>query len=679
MPAAVDARGPQAGRSAGTIAEDTHTRAAALDGMRAVAVLAVLAFHAGLPWAKGGLLGVDIFFVLSGFLITSLLVREHQERGTVRLKAFWGRRARRLFPALFLLLLGIALFAHLYAGQLDLGRVRADALSTLLFVANWHFIASSQGYFAHAAAPSPLLHMWSLGVEEQYYLVWPLVGLLVLGRFGRRALAWVAGIGAAASALAMGTMYASGVSLDRLYYGTDTRAQTLLVGSCLGALASVTTSRILPPGVAGRRSVRRAVGAVGLVGAVFVLWSCATLNGQEPFLYEGGFLLVALAVAAVIAAVVTLPRSVMSRVCGLRGLVYVGRISYGLYLYHWPLFLAIDHAHTGLGGTPLLALRMAVTFGVSVASFELWERPIRERRLLRGWRAPAGAVTAGALATAAVLSTTVAAAASTSAPTANGPAGTAARPPFTATHPVVSLATGDSLALTLNLGLGWQSERWGVRFVTGSGSGAGVQLGCDLDPNSTVIVGGAVSQAAQGCVDWPQKWARLVQVYDPDVVTVLLGRWEVSDRLYRGHWTHVGNPDFDAHLFAELGRAVRILSARGAEVVLFTMPFVDPSTEAANGVPFPENSPGRVDAYNSLLRKVAAAHKGVASIVDVNRLLDPDGHYTPTVAGVTVRSTDGIHISIAGGMFLRPRVLPTLADLGLTHDESRSRARPKPG
>ena len=381
--------------------------------------------------------------------------------------------------------------------------------------------------------------------------------------------------------------------------------------------------------------------------------------------------------AAVIVAVVTLPRSAMTRVCSVRGLVYVGRISYGLYLYHWPLFLAIDHAHTGLSGTPLLAVRLAATFGVSVASFELWERPIRERRLLRGWKAPAAAVSAGAVATAAVLFTTVPAAASTSVVAAK--AAVAARPSFTAAHPEVALATGDSIALTLNLGLGWQSQRWGLRFVTGSGSGAGVQLGCDLDPDSTVIVGGMVSKAAQGCVDWRQKWARLVQAYDPDVVTVLLGRWEISDRLYQGHWTHVGNADFDAHLSAELGQAVRILSARGAKVVLFTMPYVDPATEAANGVPFPENSPSRVNAYNALLRKVAVAHRGVASVVDLNRLLDPGGRYTSTIDGVTVRSTDGIHISIAGGLFVQRGILPTLARLGLAHDEARSRALPKPG
>jgi lysophospholipase L1-like esterase len=399
------------------------------------------------------------------------------------------------------------------------------------------------------------------------------------------------------------------------------------------------------------------------------------LNGESPFLYQGGFLLVALAVASVIITVVAWPGSSMGRLCSLRGLAYVGRISYGVYLYHWPLFLAIDHAHTGLGGTLLLTVRLAVTLGVSVISFELWERPILERRLLRGWKSPAAAVTAGALATGAVFASTVPAAAATSVAVATN-AGAPTRPAFTATHPVVVLATGDSIALTLNEGLGWQSERWGVHYVTGDGSGAGVQLGCDLDPDSTVIVGGLVSRAAQGCVDWRQKWARLVQLYNPDVVSVLLGRWEISDRLYQGHWTHIGNADFDAHLKTELGQVVRILSARGAKVVFFTMPYLDPSTEAANGSTFPEDLPSRVNAYNTLLRDVAAAHHAVASVVDVNRLLDPHGHYAASIGGISVRSTDGIHISIAGGLWLRPSVLPVLAHLGLTHDEHRLGATP---
>ncbi|HTT87637.1 MAG TPA: acyltransferase, partial [Acidimicrobiales bacterium] len=218
------------------IGSDTEVRLPFLDGIRAAAVVVVLLYHAGVPGVGGGLLGVDVFFVLSGFLITSLLCAEHATSGGLRLRRFWARRARRLLPALFILLLGVAAYARVFSGSVDGAAIRADALATLLYVANWHFIASSQGYFAQASA-SPLLHAWSLAVEEQYYLVWPLVAVLVLRRGGRRALGWVAGVGAAASASLMAVLYVVGVSTDRLYYGTDTRAQALLVGSLLGAAA----------------------------------------------------------------------------------------------------------------------------------------------------------------------------------------------------------------------------------------------------------------------------------------------------------------------------------------------------------------------------------------------------------------------------------------------------------
>jgi peptidoglycan/LPS O-acetylase OafA/YrhL len=155
-------------------------RFSALDGIRALAVLAVLFYHAGISWLGGGLLGVDVFFVLSGFLITSLLCRELARSSTIRLGRFWAQRARRLLPALLILILGVALYCALFRNTIDVGAIRGDALSTLFYVANWHFILSDQGYFVQSAAPSPLLHTWSLAVEEQFYLVWPLVALFVL-------------------------------------------------------------------------------------------------------------------------------------------------------------------------------------------------------------------------------------------------------------------------------------------------------------------------------------------------------------------------------------------------------------------------------------------------------------------------------------------------------------------
>ena len=264
-----------------------------LDGIRAFAVMAVLLYHGGVTAVSGGLLGVDVFFVLSGFLITTLLCGEFGSRAAIGLGRFWARRARRLVPALVILLLGVAAYAHVYSGSLDLATLRGDALSTLAYVANWHFLASSQGYFAQAAAPSPLLHTWSLAVEEQYYLIWPVVALIVLRTGGRRALAWTAGIGALGSALLMASLYLAGASTSRLYYGTDTRAQALLVGSLLGALASEPDLRIVGRDWAATRSGRIGGAMSGSAGAGVLVWAWSALDGQDRLLYLGGFLLVA--------------------------------------------------------------------------------------------------------------------------------------------------------------------------------------------------------------------------------------------------------------------------------------------------------------------------------------------------------------------------------------------------
>ena len=270
-------------------------RFAALDGMRAFAVMAVMLFHFGVSWVGGGLLGVDVFFVLSGFLITTLLCRELSRTTTIRLGRFWAQRARRLLPALFVLILGVAAYAFAFSNTIDVSGVRSDAIATLLYVANWHFIFSGQGYFAQAAAPSPLLHTWSLAVEEQYYLIWPLIALFVVRRWGMAKLAVTAGVGALASAALMLSMFVAGFSIDRIYYGTDTRAQALLVGSFLGAIGSHAGEHFtIVPARWTRIKHSGLVWALpGVVGALFLVWAWHALNGQNSFLYHGGFLLVA--------------------------------------------------------------------------------------------------------------------------------------------------------------------------------------------------------------------------------------------------------------------------------------------------------------------------------------------------------------------------------------------------
>jgi peptidoglycan/LPS O-acetylase OafA/YrhL len=641
-------------------------RFSALDGIRALAVLAVLGYHAGVSWMGGGLLGVDVFFVLSGFLITSLLCRELTRSSTIRLGNFWAQRARRLLPALIILLLGVAVYAYVLRDSIDVTAVRGDALSTLLYVANWHFILSDQGYFIQAAAPSPLLHTWSLAVEEQYYLIWPLVALFVVRRWGVRALAVTAATGAIASAGLMFALYEAGFSVDRLYYGTDTRAQALLVGAFLGAVGSHLGDgfSIVPTRWTSTHRRRWIWTTLGVAGAVYLAWAWHALDGVDPFLYRGGFLAVAVAAGLVILGCVTVPSSLLTRLLSLRPLVFVGRISYGLYLYHWPLFLAIDHAHTGLGGGWLLGARLAAAFAAATISFLFLEEPIRTGRIFRG-RTGLGMAASASLVTALVVlvATVVPATEAVALPAGGGLPSTERRLLVSAgafsSHPIRFFLLGDSVALTLGIGLYQHSvTRYGVDLLVGGA------LGCDLD-RVEVRLAGTVGPPVPGCENWRSQWKKKVARLHPDVVGLLIGRWEVSDHLYQGHWVHVGEPAWDRHLLAELNQAVDIFSAHGARVVLFTMPYVDPSTEAANGTPFPENDPSRVRAFNRLLAAVAASRKNVVTLIDLNKMIDPNGHYQAVIDGVTVRNSDGIHLTKVGGEWLQPSILPTIAALGL--------------
>jgi peptidoglycan/LPS O-acetylase OafA/YrhL len=636
-----------------------------LDGVRALAVAGVLAYHAGVGWSGGGLLGVDVFFVLSGYLITTLLVGEQEGTGRVSLRRFWGRRARRLLPALFLALAGVAVYGRFLPGVDSLHQLRGDALATLGYFANWHYVLAGQSYFAHYGAPSPLLHTWSLAVEEQFYVIWPIVAVLALRRGGKRGLAVVAGTGVLASAGLTAGLFVTGAGVSRLYYGTDVRAQELMVG-CLLAVALPALARR----VDGRSRVpRRVVLAAGLAGAGFLGWALHAVSGDGPFLYEGGFLAVATATAALVALVALLPRSAPARVLSLPPVRYVGRISYGLYLYHWPIFLALDHAHTGLAGLSLLAVRLGSTALVSVASFHLIEEPIRSGRILGGRPAWLAAPATGLVAAGSLLAATTAPAAASVAsapPSARvllGAAPRSAAPPA-GTPTVRVLMLGDSLGWTFANGLEVGSEGWGVSIDNQA------QLGCDLDPLSAVVIMGQSTNAAQGCARWQAKWPQVISARNPDVVGLLVGRWEVSDRLVDGRWVTVGDRSWDTRLTTLLNQAVEVLSARGAKVVLFTLPYIQQNTEQPDGQPWPQNLPSRTDAFNALVRKVAAAHHGVVTVSDLNHMLSP-GLYTDTIEGVVVRSSDREHISPQGGELVRSTVLPQLEHLGVAHARKR--------
>lgn len=378
-----------------------------LDGMRALAVVAVMIYHANSTWLPGGFLGVEMFFVISGYLITLLIIAERERTYTVSLTAFWKRRARRLLPALFVLLAGVTIYTVVFEPD-AVGQLRGDVIASALYGANWYQLFVGLGYTA-AFDFAPLRHLWSLAVEEQFYLVWPLVMIALLGRRGTRRIANVSRwlfVAAVAIAIFTALAYHPGFigepeqtpeaywwigdrpisKLDFLYIGSFSRASGILLGA---AFAMVWRPFAVARGPLGRRGpVFDVVALVSLAGFAWMCWNLYLVTPEgtaDGRLFQGGLFLSSVLTVFVIAAV-SHPRARTNRVLGNRVLVWIGVRSYGLYLFHWPVYQAIR----GLAGNKLTVMEfvvaMAITAVITEASFRLVETPIRKGTFLAGVR-----------------------------------------------------------------------------------------------------------------------------------------------------------------------------------------------------------------------------------------------------------------------------------------------------
>src|SRR5918994_1553576 len=387
-PAAAAPNGTSSPNGASTNGSSTNGAAAqarlgyipALDGVRAIAVAAVLVYHGNLGWFSGGFLGVDVFFVLSGYLITSVLLDAWRRNGgTLGLARFYLHRARRLLPALLVMITVTCAYVVVFLPN-EASKLRGGVVASFGYVTNWYLIFNQQSYFSSLGRQPMLQHLWSLAIEEQFYLLWPLILGVVL-KFWRPSRVKIAvGILAAAgmSALLMGLLY-SAEDPSRVYYGTDTHSSGLLIGAALAVL--------VPPWRLGGRIGKRApmaLDVVGLAGLLVLLWTFVNVSEFDSSLYRGGYLVFACVVAGIVLVAAHPATTITSGLLGTRPMVWIGKRSYGIYLWHWPVYLVTrPGVDIPLTGIPLFVFRIAVTIGLAAASYRFVEVPIRSGELGR--------------------------------------------------------------------------------------------------------------------------------------------------------------------------------------------------------------------------------------------------------------------------------------------------------
>lgn len=635
------------------------TYAPGLDGVRALAVTAVVVFHMQATALSGGFLGVDIFFVLSGFLITSILLAEFYSRRRISVQNFYIRRARRLLPALYTLLAVTTLVTWVFARD-QLHRLRGDVVSAFFYCTNWTQIFWGQSYFDQLSRPSLLQHLWSLAVEEQYYLLWPLILIALLATRRRWLLLLVPTALAAGSLILMGQLFHYGEDPSRVYYGTDTHIAPILIGSILAIVLGLRREAVgdqdshigrtladLFGRTAAERLGRVIADLFAASGLAVLVWAVVWVTFDDSWLYHGGYLPVSVAAAALIYAAGR-PGTVTSRLLGAPPFVWVGKRSYSIYLWHWPILqLTRPGVDVHWPRPVLVVFQVGVTLLASDLSYRLIERPIRSKGFMAWLRGATGRghhVSAAGSRRLATLGTAVAVVVALVAgslvsagpapagvqydtsgknfrfhlatptgpkpkhhhrhhrgqqqPSAGTPTSSAPpQPPFPT--PVRVSFFGDSQVNTLLIN---RPEGLGKYLSITSDyiEGCGYLLGVMTSRT------GPPRDLTSDCGNWASIWRQDAAHDHAQVAVIETGAWDVFDLKVNGKDLKFGTPAWDAYHQKQLGQAIRILLHSGAQVALMGVPCYRPV--AAGGLPLyaERGDDDRTRHLNALLRAAVA-------------------------------------------------------------------------
>jgi peptidoglycan/LPS O-acetylase OafA/YrhL len=697
-----------------------------LDGIRAIAVLGVVVYHVGKvyrggwqSWLSGGFLGVEVFFVISGYLITSLLLAETQRTGRIDYKDFWLRRARRLLPALYLLIAVLVGYLALVADG-ELAGVRHDLLAAFGYVTNWFLIADGRSYF-EVTQLFPIEHLWSLAIEEQWYLLWPVAFALGVRVLGRRPLVFV-GVLVALAGLSSALMHAgySTNGASKVYWGTHTRASGLLLGAALALVWAPWRLRSEQARAAQTASTLPAwrFDALGFGALALLLVYQRSIDEYDVSLWQwsgprpSGFILVDLLTLVLIASAVHPQAQLLDRALRARWLGWCGTRSYGLYLWHWPILVLVG-PRTGLDISNrwlLLAIQVALTLAITEASFRYVETPIRHgaigQAIRRAKEAPdrdrsqtVGAGIGVALfGTVALLTVTVAqaeapedpnrlpsavavgeeggavaatASTPTPAPTSPadgevatpGPTVAATPPPANSGEVTPATPTGPPFAAPVNVTVVGDSvgKLMFLNFPAAVGASVtpsdGTIEGCGIVDTATMSSSAPFRRDLRGdCADFANRFAAAASGYGAQIVLVTIGAWEVFDMETDDGTATFGSPEHDALLRSGLERTIAALLPTGAQIALLRVPCFSP-VDGGGLIALPERGDrARTDHLNGLLAEHAAANP------DRVFLVDPPAAFCDDPAAATDLNLrwDGVHYGPAGGELIWTGLAPQL-------------------